>query len=185
MDAKDLFGEIHGAYAGFFERMEWAEEEIRAAQKRCPAKADELYHSFILCKPADHSDLANCAEFAYRSHVQEILSRVIAGEDTRPATNAEMIMALIDVSQMAPMNTLGSGLYFRLWREAGFPPVTDGVLNEKAYEDMRGEEITEAKADMRRRLTVADRVLRDDPCGGMHHGEKVSCKLAAAALAAA
>jgi hypothetical protein len=94
-----------------FEQMEWAEDEIAQAQRRHPARADLLRTTFRLLVPIQ--DLMR-TEFVYRSHCRELLERVVRGDDTRPGTSAELAIACCHSSLMAPLNTVGSGLYLRI-----------------------------------------------------------------------
>lgn len=47
---------------------------------------------------------------AYRHHCRELIARVEAGEDTRPATDAELLCACLDASLIAPPTSLYGGL---------------------------------------------------------------------------
>jgi hypothetical protein len=83
--------------ADAFERMEWAEQEIAAAQARHPQQAGRIWHSFSLFQPNPGLGRMT-SEMVYRSHCREILDRVAAGEDTRPGTAAEGCCALRNMS---------------------------------------------------------------------------------------
>jgi hypothetical protein len=83
--------------ADAFERMEWAEQEIAAAQARHPQQAGRIWHSFSLFQPNPGLGRMT-SEMVYRSHCREILDRVAAGEDTRPGTAAEGCCALRNTS---------------------------------------------------------------------------------------
>ena len=48
MDVAELFAEVRDSLADVFASIEWAEDEIAAAQRRWPARADALFHSFSL-----------------------------------------------------------------------------------------------------------------------------------------
>ena len=104
--------------AGLFEQMEWAEDEIEKHQRRHPANSDRIYHSFKLMTPT-HELMGQ--EFVYRSHVRELLARVVNGQDTRLGTAAEICITCCESSQVAPLTDTAAGLYGRMWKAAGFP----------------------------------------------------------------
>src|SRR5437016_3464821 len=85
-----ILAETTDFLAGLFDRMDWAEDEISKAQQRHPECADVLYHAFRLLTPSPIPQQASPAEFVYRSHCRELLERVASGQDTRPATDAEI-----------------------------------------------------------------------------------------------
>lgn len=163
--------------AGVFEQMEWAEDEIAKAQRRHRAAHNRLYHSFkLLVQP--HELMRQ--EFVYRSHCREILERVAAGQDTRPGTAAEVAIACCESSQLAPLTSTGAGLYGRVWKLAGFPG-EHWDDRQVHHEALSSSLIDDAEREMRRKLASDDRRFGVDDCGGMHHGEKVSCEFARAA----
>ena len=51
MDVAELFAEVRDSLADVFASIEWAEDEIAAAQRRWPARSDALFHSFSLIRP--------------------------------------------------------------------------------------------------------------------------------------
>ena len=145
-----------------FEQMEWAEEEIEAAQRLHPAQAGLLWTTFRLLVPTH--DLMR-TEFVYRSHCRELLERVARGQDTRPGTGAEVAIACCQTSLLAPLSTAGSGLYLRVWAKA-FPdhPVMDDAGERLAHhEALKGEVIDEHEAVMRRKLSQPWRRLDAAP----------------------
>jgi hypothetical protein len=160
--------------AGLFEQMEWAEDEIEKAQKRNPAAKNRIYHSFKLMTPT-HELMGQ--EFVYRSHVRELLGRVIAGQDTRPGTAAEVCIACCESSQVAPLTDTATGLYGRMWQAAGFPG-DQFEARQEHHEALSASQIDDAEREMRRKLAADDRVFGVDDCGGMHHGEQVACEFA-------
>lgn len=170
-----LGGDLSQVLTGIFEKMEWAEEEIEKARKRHPAQSDRIYHSFSLLTPT-HERMGT--EMVYRSHCAELLNRVAAGLDTRPGTAAEVCIVCCESSLLAPLTETAAGLYARMWLQA-FPRHTK-VWGEQAphYEALRGTLIDDAEGDTRRKLAVADRKLGDIDCGGMHHGDEVTCQYA-------
>ena len=170
-----LGGGLMGELAGIFERMEWAEDEIRQAQRRHPARADLIWHSFILLTPTH--DLMS-TEFVYRSHCAELLDRVAAGQDTRPGTAAEVCLSCSEASKVAPLTETAAGLYGRMWGVA-FPGHADAWEDTREhYEALRSSQIDDLENEARRKLTRDDRRVTEVDCSGMHNGEPVACKAA-------
>lgn len=168
-----LYRDVQRQVAEEFKWVEWAEDEIKRAIERHPAEADVLFHSFPLLKRT--SDRMS-TEFVYRGHCREILERVAAGADTRPGTAAEVCIALSDVSQVGPLTSGATGLYFRMWTKA-FPGKVPEIDNSLAhYEALYGSAVDDAEQFARRKLSVKARQLGDIECSGQHHGETVQCK---------
>lgn len=170
----ELLAEAEGLMASAFAPVEWAEDEIAQACRRHPGSADLLYHGFGLMPPG-----AFPVEFVYRGHARELLERIAAGQDTRPATAAEVCLVCAKTSQLAPFHTSGVGLYMRMWAQA-FPghPVHDGQDDDQVhYEALRSSQIDELEALVRRRAAQPWRVLPTE-CAGRHHGRTVACRLA-------
>ena len=166
----DLLGtELAGSLSNLFSQMDWAEDEVEAAQKLRPKDADALYHSFGLLAPS-HPLMST--EFVYRSHVREILRRVGRGEDTQPGTWAEIACAMHDVSLEAPIHGAAFGLYARAWNRA-FPtkPFPDQADTIEHTEGLYGSQIDDLEAEARHKLSVSDRTLKNEECSGSHHGE--------------
>ena len=159
--------------AGLFEQMEWAEDEIKKHQRRHPKHANRIYHSFKLMTPT-HELMGQ--EFVYRSHVRELLARVVNGQDTRPGTAAEICITCCESSQVAPLTDTAAGLYGRMWKAAGFPG-DQFDHRQELHEALSGSLIDDAEREMRHKLRNDERVI-DAECGGMHHGVEVACELA-------
>lgn len=150
-------GDEIAAVDSVFGRIEWAENEIAAAIARHPYhRADPIWHSFALLNT--DNDRINGVEMIYRAHSRELLERVAAGRDTRPGTAVEALIVLMEVSKVTPMNTTGTGLYFRLWESSGLPSVGADDAGEH-YEALRGSQINDVEAEVRRRLTQPARAL--------------------------
>lgn len=177
-------GDFMSSITGAFELMEWAEDEIDRAQRRHPAAADAIWHSFKLVCPRDASAMST--EFVYRAHCAELLDRVAAGADTRPGTAAEICIACCETSQIAPFTETATGLYARMFALVS-PKHAAGVWRDQAphYEALRGPDIDEAERDMRRRLADPDRRLGAIECQGQHRGTAVACRYAPSSAAAA
>ena len=180
--AEVLGGDLMSQLAGIFERMDWAEDEIKRAQRRDRKNADLIWHAFRVLTPTH--DLMS-TEMVYRAHCRELIARVAKGQDTRPGTAAEICCACHDASMIAPLTDSAFGLYARMWKAAGFTG-EQFDMNDMAghYESLRGTLIDDLEREARRKTSVADR-KRGDECGGLHHGEPVTCRLAKTAAIAA
>jgi hypothetical protein len=179
LDLACLLAQVSGGLQPLLAAMDWADEEIVAASRRHPGQADVLYHAFGALTPRNVGPGMG-TEFVYRSHARELLERIAAGADLRPATAAEICLALSQVSQVAPMHGSAAGLYLRMWLQA-FPdhPVTsDQADNQSHYEHLYGRQIDELEDTMRRKAADSDRQLADIDCDGRHHGEDVACRFA-------
>jgi hypothetical protein len=174
----DLFAEVQ-TIESLFGAMEWAENEIQAAQRRHPGAADAIWHSFRLLTPVH--PLMNRSEPLYRAYCREILDRVAAGGDTRPGTAAEICCVASEASEKAPLTSPAFGLYARAFRvvfpNQQFPgdELGDGEYMEHV-EALHGSAIDDLEADTRRRLTRTERTLTGTECAGLHHGEPVDCR---------
>lgn len=87
-----------------FEQMQWAEEEIKAAEQQhmeCWARVHDAFR-YLAWKL-----MVGPCERIYRTHVREIIERVIAGEDLRRGTWAEVLATLSEASLEAPLNQTG------------------------------------------------------------------------------
>jgi len=149
-----------------FSMMEIAESEIELAQYRHgekPVVRDEtgkvispkgrLWRSFRLLVPT--GEMSDRAEFVYRAHCAQILDRVAAREDTREATDAEMMLALGQASLAAPLKASAAGLYLRLFTRAFPHQAADiwGELDRSAedYDRLYNSQIDQDEAFLRRK----------------------------------
>lgn len=111
-------------------RMEIAEEEIRAALERHPAKAtliDRIGFGILVPPRA----LDGLSDEVYRRHARELMDRLAAGADTREATAAELLGILSAISFVAPLDSVGGAVFARTFA-AVFPEradLTDGIAN--------------------------------------------------------
>lgn len=167
---------LGGGLAGIFERMDWAEDEIKKARARHPKHSDRLYHSFLLLTPT-HERMAT--EFVYRAHCRELIDRVAAGADTRPGTAAEVCCAMLEVTLRTPIRSAAFGLYLRMWHAAGFPDYPEFTEWRGHHEALEQTTIDDHELFARRKLAVADRHLGAIDCSGQHHGDDVNCVYAA------
>lgn len=135
-----------------FDAMEWAEEEIEKAQTRHREQGrGPIWHSFSLLE-STHEKLRR--EALYRAHCREILERVARSEDTRPGTDAEMIVVLHESSLVGPLKSAAACLYFRLISRS-MPELARVVTPEvdvAAYEKLHGRVADDYEADLRRKL---------------------------------
>src|SRR4051794_29537492 len=63
----DMFAKVKATIEPLFAAMDWAEQEIAAAIRRHPGRADVLYHAFAVLVPRDIGPGMG-AEFVYRGH---------------------------------------------------------------------------------------------------------------------
>lgn len=135
-------------FLGAFERMDIAENVITASG--C-TKAQGQVAFGIMCPSAPLN--RKCDE-VYRAHATELVERVIAGEDTRPGTKAEVLCCLLGAALRAPLNTSGMALADHL-----FAQVMPGsrLPSTKAREFYQGQ-VAEDLAQARVRCAVADRI---------------------------
>ncbi len=143
-----------GAF-GLFGLMEVCEDEIKQAQTRHPVHADRLWqHGFSLCRPT--GNMNHLSDKIYRRHCQELLDRLALGQDTRPGTRAEMLVAFEWCSHAAPLPDDWAFAYSTLFREV-FPEQLErvGIAGHESY----AGQVNEVLAEYRRKLTVETRVV--------------------------
>jgi hypothetical protein len=170
---ESILARTRSELAGPFNRIDWAEDEIAQAQQRHPASTDKLHHAFALLTVSPVLQREHLAEFVFRSHYREILERVAGGQDTRPATAAEIACACSHASMIAPLNTAATGLYMRMWNRAfpGQPNPFKTVDDAGHYEAIAGTRIDDFEAEAHRKLAMKDRILTEPGCNGLHHGQ--------------
>ncbi|TDD89216.1 hypothetical protein E1202_11955 [Saccharopolyspora karakumensis] len=109
-------------------------------------------------------------EFVHRGHARELPDRVAQGDDTRPGTAAEIVLAFGHASQIASLNTTATGLMFRMWQQA-FPDTTVDIDDDQEHrEKLYGSSIDDAEAEARDKLAVSGRILGTIECRGWHDG---------------
>lgn len=133
-----------------FSLMEIAEDEISNAEFRCPAEMwDYIYHmSFLVLRPRIKMTPA-----LYRGHCKQLLDRMIAGQDTRPGTYAEMLMGMAEASLKAPFNQGGYYIYFWLFDKCGFDAPAETEIPRPPWDGYLQEELPA----MERKFSVNDR----------------------------
>ncbi len=154
----DAFRDIADLIDSTLDQCAWADEEIEAAQLR-HGEPDRgpLWRSFSLLRPTHDRPWP---ELVYRIHCRELLDRVAAGADTRPATDAEKLAVLSAASQAAPLNGGAETLYLRLGTRH-FPDIFKAageVLDIRAYETVHGSRADEYEADLTKKLTQPWRI---------------------------
>ena len=102
-------------WSDIFAVMDVTDAIIRKWQKRYPAQAAVLYDCFSLGKPTFPLLLESRRLWAY--HFEELLQRVVDGEDLNPATDAELLAGLLDTSKVVPPHGSKFTLYFRLFKK--------------------------------------------------------------------
>lgn len=176
--AADIVNDIRAELGDIFAMMTWAEEEIAAAQRRHPERADVLWHSFRLLKIQDAYTGRMSVEQVYRSHAREILDRVAHGTDTRPATAAELVVGLFAAAETAPLRHEGFALTARMWQRAGLPD-NDGFRHALPHlESLGAARLDRDEAEARRKCADPTRALTATECDGLHHGHQVACVFA-------
>ena len=101
--------QVQGKLKGLARLMAIAEEEIAALQAAHPDRSDELFDAFLFLY--SRYPFERYLDDLYRAHCRELLARIIAGEDTRPATNAELLVVMFEHSwQSTGPNRLSGGL---------------------------------------------------------------------------
>lgn len=154
-----IFTELKTALSPLFDAMEWGEDEIERAQRkqRSKVKKDLVWSTFKLLRPTDE---LMSTEFVYRAHCQELIRRALAGEDTRPGTDVELVCVCCHSSLLAPLTTAGTGLYMRMWTKAFHDKLFEGAeVNQSHYEAITSDTIDKHEAELRRKLTQDWRVL--------------------------
>lgn len=174
----EVYADVQATYGPPLAMLEVAEEEIEAGQQRHPGQADRIWH-MGLSMLAPRDELLTKAEFVYRGHCRELVERVAAGQDTRPGTAAECIVACSRASELAPLTTAGTGTYMRLWAEA-FPDHQVMADDQREhYEALRWDTIDHHIAELRRKLAMAGRVYPDPvTCSGRHNAAETGCSYA-------
>jgi len=142
-----------------FRRMDLAEEEIAAAMARRPEHGTALHGAFRALCPTQA--LRGAGRALYRAHCRELLERVVAGDDLRPATTAELAALLSALSLEAPLDRPTTVLYWRVFT-AIFPTEAAAIRHEVgavAADDYEQARARRLEARLRRKLRVPSRRL--------------------------
>jgi len=143
-----------------FHRMVLAEDEITAAKKRYPDKADAIHGAFRYLRPSEL--LRGKADDVFRAHCRELLARVAGEKDLRPGTAAELVALFSEMSQATLLDRTATLLYSKLFQEV-FPGKSDAILKaagpmEPDHTDRRM--MWELEVTLRRKLAT-DRGAED------------------------
>lgn len=111
-----------------FDLMDVAESMIERYQKRHPSKKAELFDAFKTVMPTHNMSQLDPKLFS--AHCEELLTRVVAGEDVTKATSAEVVCAFSVVSQAAPIHGNAAYAYFVAFTEVFGEPEWAGELRE-------------------------------------------------------
>jgi hypothetical protein len=107
-----------------------------------------------------------------------MLHRVVAQTDTRPATAAEICVALTSISLKVPLHGIPAGLYGRMW-VAAFPHASttaEMAQTQQPYEQLHSSQIDDLEQQLRNRLADDSRLLPAVTCIGIHNGAEVQCR---------
>lgn len=106
---------------------------------------------FRLLAPSE--PLHGKSDTVYRVHVRELIRRSAEGRDTRLATKAEMLCAMLDAATVAPLSSNGAAIADHLFVECfGFLP-GEAEATKEQWEGQVDEDLEV----MARKLMVADR----------------------------
>jgi hypothetical protein len=100
-----------------FDSMRVAEEEIAAAINKHPKKHREAINETFKHACVTQPLRLKQSLTLYRSHVRELIERMIAGADVRPGTRAEVLATLSECSYAAPLPNQPYTLFIRLFSE--------------------------------------------------------------------
>ena len=147
-------------FSSIFRRMEIAEEEIAAARGTTEMDQDDpLWQAFQIL--GGNGDERMNTEFVYRAHCRELLERVKNGQDTRPATDAEISCAIAGASMAAPLPSPLVGLQARVFKRV-FPEQYERIADDldlDTYERMYGREMDGWEAKLRKKAGDRERVI--------------------------
>lgn len=153
-------GDMVSAVGRTFELMEVAERAILSAKATTPKRAHaRLDRAFGLLFPGQ---LARYDTRLYAAHARELLRRVVAGADLRPATDAELLHALSTASLVAPPGSaharLMAQVFFRVYPEKKSDPAWADALDDVGREAYPGQ-LAEIETTLRRRAGDPKREL--------------------------
>jgi hypothetical protein len=117
----EVFGDNARRIHNLFTCMEIAEEVIADTQEKYPEKAEEIFNSFRFLKPSPLLQLSKHHNLQlYRLHAQELVTRVVHGDDIKPATSAELASVFCEISLEHPLTHDYIAAYAKLFT-AVFP----------------------------------------------------------------
>jgi len=138
----DLLKGVNSNVFRLFDLMDIAEGEIQHFQKRHPAHKPDLFDAFMTIVPTHNMTQLN--HKLYIEHCRELLERVVAGEDLRKATKAEMCAVFANTSMIAPIHGNAVYLYAKLFEDVfGEQPWSDMVELRENYDGASDYWLTE------------------------------------------
>jgi len=144
----DILHEIQNSHIGtVFRMMEIAEDVLDEFQAKYPEHRDVIHNSFSVLRPSRY--LSSAPLKLYRIYAEELVQRIVDGDDLNLGTDAELLIAFKEMSLVAPLHAEAATAYARLFNKH-FP----GVVNAKGvtdYEQYPGS-IEERYAEMRKKL---------------------------------
>jgi hypothetical protein len=133
-----------------FGLMHIAETEISSARLRHDAsKADAINTVFRALQPSPI--LRGKTDMLYRAHARELCDRAAAGVSFRPATDAEILAALMDTALKSPLRSEALALAEHLM--ASIFPAQSAALGEPLGRVQYKGQLTEMLAEARRQLS--------------------------------
>lgn len=149
--AELLGGPLTTVLRSLFDLVEIAEDEIVVARGGLTEKddTDPLWLAFPLLR-ATHDRMTT--EFVYRAHCRELLARVRDGQDTRPATDAELALVISETSLRHPLPSELLALQMRIFARS-FPEqfAMLDIDDLDGYERREGRQADEWEHRLRRR----------------------------------
>jgi len=107
------------------ERMQMAGELIELAKRREPSKATDIDSVFVSLRPSEL--LKNKADWVFKAHARELIRRAVNRRDLNPATRAEVMCFLYELSLKAPLRGQPASLYVDIFRSVAPKKLTDKI----------------------------------------------------------
>jgi len=139
-----------------------AQEEVQRATEMHPESADRIKYNLGVTMPPPVMIAVNTK--VYRHHVRELLQRIVDGEDTRPATDAELLANLTVLQSITPpLNLKATRLFIHLGQKLGFlsDHPHDSILNELSEKELADFEAHYLESRMN--LMVRNRTCVEPP----------------------
>ena len=134
-----------------FNDIDVAEKIINKFIKMNAVNKEKLDKNFLLFMRSDFIT----TDLLYSKHCNEIAWRIVKSEDTRPATNAELLNLTSSASSVAKFNSEGTLVFDKLFKLVmGYDSPAKGIYpeNYKGYTDKVIDEI-------RKKYTISERIL--------------------------
>lgn len=155
-DILEILGPIGTCLSDCFHRMTLAEQAIKRFCARHPRHAKRLNRAFGILNWYLPERVLDAI---YVAHLDELLQRVVDGHSVSEGTRAEVLAFLSLASLRAPMGHQAAAAYAALFREL---LGAEAQFEDDTYpvEPWRGA-AAEVVADLRRKLSVADRIYSE------------------------